>query len=61
MTTRKTGRTGACLKLSFVDIRKAYFNGIPKRKVYLMLPQELGLDRSTVGFLIRCAYGTRDA
>ena len=61
MTTRQKGRSRACLKLSFVDVRKAYFNGIFKRKVYLMLPKELGLDSSTVGFLIRCAYGTRDA
>ena len=26
-----------------------------------MLPPELGLDKSVVGFLVRCAYGTRDA
>ena len=59
--TRRTGRTGAVLKLSFIDIKKAYFNGVPKRKIYLMLPRELGLPSSTLGFLVRCAYGTRDA
>ena len=61
MTTRRTGRTGGTLKLSFVDVRKAYFNGIPKRKVYFTFPVEMGLDKSSVGFLVRCACGTRDA
>ena len=60
MTTEKT-RNGKTLKLSFVDIRKAYFNGIPKRRIYLMLPKELGLQKGTLGFLVKCAYGTRDA
>ena len=49
------------LQLSFVDIRKAYFNGIPKRPVYMALPKELGLPANLVGKLVRCAYGTRDA
>ena len=59
--TKRVGRHGSALKLSLVDIRKAYVNGVPKRKVYLMLPPELGLPSGTLGFLIRCAYGTRDA
>ena len=60
-STRRIGRTGQVLKLSFVDIKKAYFNGVSKRKVYLHLPPELGVEKGILGFLIRCAYGTRDA
>ena len=52
---------GKHLKLSFVDIRKAYFNGIPKRSLHVRLPPELGLPRDVVGNLERCMYGTRDA
>ena len=54
-------RKGKPLKLSFVDIRKAYFNGKPKRSLYVRLPPELGLPRNIVGKLERCMYGTRDA
>ena len=43
-----------------MDIKKAYFNGIPKGKLYLFLPRELGLGKS-VAHLKRCVYGTRDA
>ena len=31
------------LRLSFVDIRKAYFNGTPKRNVFMQIPKEMGL------------------
>ena len=54
-------RGGKHLKLSFVDIRKAYFNGKPKRSLYVRLPPELGLPKDVVGKLERCMYGTRDA
>ena len=54
-------RHGKHLKLSFVDIRKAYFNGKPKRSLYVRLPPELGLPKDVVGKLERCMYGTRDA
>ena len=54
-------RDGKPLKLSFVDIRKAYFNGRPKRSLYVRLPPELGLPKDVVGKLERCMYGTRDA
>ena len=54
-------RRGQKLKLSFVDIRKAYFNGVPTRNIYIRLPPELGLPRETLGKLARCMYGTRDA
>ena len=58
-TERK--RDGQHLKLSFVDIRKAYFNGKPVRSLYVRLPPELGLPKGVVGKLERCMYGTRDA
>ena len=49
------------LQLSFVDVRKAYFYGVPERKIYVRLPPELGLGKNMVGKLVRCMYGTRDA
>ena len=48
-------------RISFVDIRKAYFNGKPTRNIFMMLPKELGLAPNMVGKLVRCAYGCRDA
>ena len=30
------------LRLSFVDIRKTYFNGVPRRDVFMSLPRNLG-------------------
>ena len=49
------------LRLSFVDVRKAYFNGTPKRNVFMTLPKELGLPSHFVAKQVRCVYGTRDA
>ena len=49
------------LKVSFVDIRKAYFNALPKRDLHVYLPKELGAPKGMVGKLLRCVYGTRDA
>ena len=49
------------LRLDFLDVKKAYFNGIPKRDVYMQLPRELGLPAHYVGKQVRCVYGTRDA
>ena len=49
------------LKVSFVDVKKAYFYGIPERTLYVRLPSELGLGKGVVGKLVRCMYGTRDA
>jgi hypothetical protein len=54
-------RKGKLPKLSFVDIRKAYFNGRPTRSLYIRLPPELGLPKDVAGKLVRCCYGTRDA
>ena len=60
MVTERS-RNGANLKLSFVDVRKAYFNGRPTRNIYVRLPKEMGLPRTMLGKLTRCLYGTRDA
>ena len=60
MATQRHLPDGRPLELSFVDIKKAYFNGIPKRKLYLFLPRELGTPKS-IAHLKRCVYGTRDA
>ena len=54
-------RDGQPLELSFIDIRKAYFNGVPKRPIFMAFPKELGLPSNYVARLKRCAYGTRDA
>ena len=54
-------RGGKALKISFVDIRKAYFNALPKRLLHVFLPKELGVPKDKVGELLRCVYGTRDA
>ena len=58
---RERTRNSEPLNLSFVDIRKAYFHGIPKRPLYMAFPRELGIPSHMVGKLKRCAYGTRDA
>ena len=49
------------MRLSFIDIKKAYFNGIPKRNILMKLPRELGLPPHHLGLQVRCVYGTRDA
>ena len=54
-------RKGKPLRISFVDNRKAYFNGIPKRNVFMALPKELGLPSHFVPKQVRCVYGERDA
>ena len=54
-------RDGKPLQISFVDVKKAYFYGIPEREMYVRLPPELGVSKQYVGKLVRCMYGTRDA
>ena len=54
-------RGGKPLKLHFLDVRKAYFNGFPRRPIYVKLPYEMGLGRNVLGRLRKCMYGTRDA
>ena len=56
----RTGN-GKPLRLSFVDVRKAYFNGIPKRDIYRSFPKVVGLPSNLLAKQIRCVYGTRVA
>ena len=49
------------LKLCLVDGTKAYFNAEPNRNIFVRLPKEMGMPVGTLGKLVRCAYGTRDA
>ena len=48
-------------QLSFIDVKKAYFYGVPDRNLYIRFPPELGMPKTMVGKLVRCMYGTRDA
>ena len=52
---------GKALKLHFLDVRKAYFHGQPKRRLYIRLPAELGLGKYFVGMMDKTMYVTRDA
>ena len=54
-------RKGQPMQLGFLDVKKAYFNGIPERDVYMSLPKKLGLPSHLVAKQVRCVYGTRDA
>lgn len=49
------------MNMSCVDVRKAHFNGVLTRKLYVPLPAELGIGKDPVARLYRCMYGTRDA
>ena len=49
------------LVMSLVDISRAYFNANIGREVYVEMPPEAGVPKGTVGRLIKCMYGTRDA
>ena len=49
------------MRWGFVDIRKAYFNAMPERAIYMRLPREMGLPSNVVARQVRCVYGTRDA
>ena len=57
----KRQRNGNVLQLHFSDAKKAYFNGVPTRRLYIRLPKEMCLGPNVVGRLLRCCYGTRDA
>ena len=47
-------RNGERLQLSFVDVKKAYFYGVPDRHLYVRFPPELGMPKDLVGRLVRC-------
>ena len=46
--------------LSFIDIKNAYFNGVPQRNMFIAPPKELGLSKM-ITQQTKCVYGTRDA
>ncbi len=48
-------------QVTLVDISRAYFNAVIKRRVFVELPPEAGRGRGVVGELQKCMYGTRDA
>ena len=54
-------RDGQHLQLSFIDVRKAYFNGVPRRPAHMKFSKESGFPSKMVAKLVRCAYGTKDA
>ena len=58
---RCKGKVEVPLQMSFVDIRKAYLNGISRRSAYIGLPRAMGLGKEYVAKQVRCVYGTRDA
>ena len=60
-TARRPTNKSKLIVLSFVDIKKAYFNGVPRRNIHLAFPRELGIPPNLVAHLKRCVYGTRDA
>ena len=60
-TARRPTNKPKLIVLSFVDIKKAYFNGVPRRNIHLAFPRELGIPPNLVAHLKRCVYGTRDA
>ena len=57
---RRRNHWGETEKLLFVDVKKAYFNAVPVREVYVKLPPE-DYEEGMCGILHRCLYGTRDA
>ena len=48
----------APLRLSLIDIKKAYFNGVPTREIYMSLPVELGLPKHFVAKQLSMGQGT---
>ena len=58
--TRRTHQ-GSSLKMTFIDVRKAYFYGTPSRPLYIRPPAELGMPKGMVMKLERCMYGCRDS
>ena len=60
-SSKRWTSTGKPLELSFVDIKKAYFNAVPARNLHVQIPKELDVSKDKLAFLKRCVYGTRDA
>ena len=51
-------RDGSDLQLSLVDVKKAYFYGVPDRNLNVRFPPGLRMPENMVGKLARCMYGT---
>ena len=49
------------LGLTFIDIKKACFNDIPTRDIFMNLPPDFCLPKHDVAKQTRCVYGTKDA
>ena len=47
-------------KLDFIDIRRAYFHALARRKIYVHLQPE-DYEEGMCGRLLKAMYGTRDA
>ena len=47
------------LRLSFVNIRKAYFNAVPERNIFMKLPPEMGMGQNVMAKQVRCLWDTR--
>ena len=58
---RESRRNNEPRKLSFVDVKKAYFNGTPTRNIYMAPPRDIGLPKSLLVKQTKCEYGTRNA
>ena len=61
LATQRVDACGRPLGLSFVDVKKAYFNGIPKRRLHLFRTKRTGVPKGTIAHLKRRVCGTRDA
>ena len=49
------------MNIVFIGITKACCNATQARDIYVRVPRGLGIPKGTVGRLVRCCYGTRDA
>ena len=56
----QAGKREEGLKLSFIDVRRAYFYAKAKRDIHVKLPPE-GYEEGKCGKLMKSMYGTRDA
>ena len=61
LSSQRKTVNGETRDVSFIVIKKAYFNELSKRCLHLFRPRELGLGGKAMPHLRRCAYGTRDA
>ncbi len=56
----KPGKREEGMKLDFIDIRRAYYHAVARRKVYIKLP-EGDQEEGKCGLLNKSLEGTRDA